>query len=85
MKPGKLYRVKKRMATAQYNLGPNEVPVLAPDYDVVNIPVGDIFLFVGSLEVEGHLQTYCKLLYKDKVYITNNEYFINDFVVEYKK
>ena len=86
MKPGKLYIVKKTLTTALYNSETD--PVLGVSfgrYDTFEIPVGKIFLFICSFQLDGHLQSYCKLLYKDKVYITNNVYFIKSFVDEYKK
>jgi len=85
MKPGKLYRVRKTLVTALYSYGAAEAPPVDFKSDLLEIPVGDIILFICSFQVEGHLQSFCKLLYKDKVYVTNNEYFIKNFVEEYKK
>lgn len=42
------------------------------------IKEGEIFLFVE--EIEREMSTYSKILYKDKVYLTNNVYYLHEDV-----
>lgn len=79
LKKGKLYKVIKPLPIIL------EKDFVNSDIDIFetrSLPRHSIFIFIDYIHTD--LQKYCKILFKDKICVTHNSYFISDSIVEYE-